>query len=86
METISSPHWTTVFAFFFFTFFLVCQVLASIFTVLAHKRSLAHYLIPRLILCAGLFICSTIAFIVMLIYFMGGEHKMNEAVFKLHDV
>ncbi|CAJ0580481.1 unnamed protein product, partial [Mesorhabditis spiculigera] len=84
-QTIDDPHWITIVSFVVLTAILICQILASICTVQAHKRSFAHYLLPRLALCGMLVILSTLGCIFVLYYFMSGEEKMNKMVFQLHD-
>ncbi|CCD70586.1 Proteolipid protein 2 [Caenorhabditis elegans] len=49
METMNhNLHWTTVIAFLFFSMFLICEILGTIFIILAAQKKIARYCIPRL--------------------------------------
>ncbi|RCN37665.1 hypothetical protein ANCCAN_16415 [Ancylostoma caninum] len=84
-DTIHDPHWSTIFSFLFFLCFAACQLIATIFIILAHKRNIAHYCYPRLVLITGLIVCSAIACIVMLIYFGGAQSSMNNFFFRMYE-
>uniref|UniRef100_A0A1I7X7M4 Uncharacterized protein n=1 Tax=Heterorhabditis bacteriophora TaxID=37862 RepID=A0A1I7X7M4_HETBA len=85
MDTINEPHWTTILSFLFFLSFLICQVIATGFVILAQKKNIAHYCWPRLVLITGLVVCSTVACIVMLCYFGGAASAMNNFFFNAFE-
>ncbi|CAJ0600831.1 unnamed protein product [Cylicocyclus nassatus] len=84
-SAIHDPDWFTVLFFLFFLGFATCQIIATIFIILAHKRNIARYCYPRLVLIAGLTICSAIACIVMLFYFGGAQATMNNFFFRVYE-
>ncbi|GMS96555.1 hypothetical protein PENTCL1PPCAC_18730, partial [Pristionchus entomophagus] len=77
--------WMTICAFIFCTAFLVCQLIGTVFIIMAPKKKIAHYCWPRLVLITGLLICGLITVIVMAIYFSGQSKAMNEALFSVYE-
>ncbi|XGW30549.1 hypothetical protein V3C99_009477, partial [Haemonchus contortus] len=84
-NTIYEPHWTTIFSFFFFLCFFICQLIATTFIILAHKRSIARYCYPRLALILGLIVCSGLACVIILIYFGGAQTSMTAFFFRIYE-
>ncbi|ULT97659.1 hypothetical protein L3Y34_005468 [Caenorhabditis briggsae] len=85
METANDLHWTTIVSFFFFLGFIICQALGLFFIVLAAKKKCARYCLPRLVLIAGLTVCSLIVLIFMLTYFAGSAQSVNNFLFKVYE-
>uniref|UniRef100_A0A158PBT2 MARVEL domain-containing protein n=1 Tax=Angiostrongylus cantonensis TaxID=6313 RepID=A0A158PBT2_ANGCA len=84
-NTIHEPHWTTIVSFLFFLCFFVCQLIATTFIILAHKRNLAHYCYPRLVLITGLIVCSATACAITIFYFGGPQTAMNKFIFRMYE-
>ncbi|VDP10968.1 unnamed protein product [Heligmosomoides polygyrus] len=78
-------HWTTIVSSLFFICFFVCQLIATTFIILAQKRSIARYCYPRLVLIAGLTVCSAMACIVIMCYFGGAQSSMNQFIFRVYE-
>ncbi|CAO4375559.1 unnamed protein product [Caenorhabditis nigoni] len=85
METANDLHWTTIVSFLFFLGFIICQALGLFFIVLAAKKKCARYCLPRLVLIAGLTVCSLIVLIFMLTYFAGSAQSVNNFLFKVYE-
>ncbi|KAJ1346194.1 hypothetical protein KIN20_000924 [Parelaphostrongylus tenuis] len=83
VNTIYEPHWTTIVSFLFFLSFFTCQLTATIYIILAHRRNLAHYCYPRLVLITGLIVCSVIACAVTIFYLNGSQTTLNNFIFRL---
>ncbi|GMT25307.1 hypothetical protein PFISCL1PPCAC_16604, partial [Pristionchus fissidentatus] len=77
--------WMTAVAFLFCTGFLVCQVIGTVFIIMAPKKKIAHYCWPRLVLITGLLICGLIAVVVMGVYFSGKSAGMNNALISVYE-
>lgn len=84
-NTVNDPHWTTIVSSLFFICFFVCQLIATTFIILAQKRSIARYCYPRLVLIAGLTVCSAMACIVIMCYFGGAQSSMNQFIFRVYE-
>ncbi|CAI5447535.1 unnamed protein product [Caenorhabditis angaria] len=83
MDTINNLHWTTIFSTFFFTFFLVCQLLATVLIFRAASKNIARYCLPRLVLIGGLAICSFAAIVFLIYYFAKGSTQLNEMLYSI---
>ncbi|CAI2350870.1 unnamed protein product [Caenorhabditis sp. 36 PRJEB53466] len=85
MDTFNNLHWTTILSFLFFTSFLICHILGTVFIVLAHQKKIARYCLPRLVLISGLTVCSIIVLIFMATYFAGSAQSVNAFLFRVYE-
>ncbi|VDL64816.1 unnamed protein product, partial [Nippostrongylus brasiliensis] len=58
---------------------------ATTFIILAHKKNIARYCYPRLVLIVGLTVCSALACIIILFYFGGAQSSMNNFFFRIYE-